>query len=99
MGAIEQLLAKGIRLELQPDNNIRATGRLDDSLRASIRAQKQVLVTELQWRAFEHLLAVVGPAFRTPAHEYAEIREAAKRDLTGALSAYQAMIRKLESAS
>lgn len=97
MGAIEYFLAKGIRLELQLDNNIRAIGRLDDALRSSIKAQKLALIGELQWREFESLLAIVGSACNTPPHEYELIRQAARRDLQAALEAYRGMARQIEA--
>ena len=34
-----------------------------------------------QWQEFESLLAIVGSAYRTPAHEYVAMREAAANDL------------------
>ncbi len=40
---------------------------------------------------FERLLTIVGPVYRTPAHEYAEIREVAAGDLAAALAAYRSM--------
>lgn len=45
--------------------------------------------TNAQWREFETLLAIVGPAYRTPEHEYAEMREAARSELANALIAYR----------
>lgn len=40
---------------------------------------------------FERLLAIVAPAYNTPAHEYAEIRAAAAGDMAAALAAYRSM--------
>ena len=49
-----------------------------------------------QWREFETLLAIVGPAYRTPEHEYAEMRAAARGDLPGALLAYRDMAAQIK---
>ena len=49
------------------------------------------------WRELENLLAIVGPAYRTPAHEYAEMREAARNDLTAALECYRIMAKQIEA--
>lgn len=45
-------------------------------------------------REFETLLAIVAPAYNTPAHEYAEIRDAAASDLAAAVSAYRNMAKQ-----
>lgn len=50
-----------------------------------------------QWREFENLLVIVGAAYRTPAHEYAVIREIAKRDLQAALLAFKDLASQIES--
>ena len=50
--------------------------------------------SELQWREFEALLAIVGPAYRTPADEYPAIRKAAQKDLANALIAFRNMARQ-----
>ena len=50
------------------------------------------------WQEFESLLAIVGPAYRTPAHEYAEMRAAANDDLLGALMAYRVLAHQIEDA-
>lgn len=91
MNAMDHFLARGVRLELVSGNNIRAIGHLDDGLRADIKAQKAQIVGELQWREFESLLAIVAPAYNTPEPEYAEIREAARRDLPAALESYRTL--------
>jgi hypothetical protein len=91
MGALDTFLAKGVRFELLTNDQIAAQGALDDSLRAAIRSEKPKIINELQWREFESLLAIVAPAYKTPAHELDEIREAARTDLTAALIAYQTM--------
>ncbi len=44
-----------------------------------------------KWQEFEALLAIVGPAYDTPAHEYAWAREAAQDDLEAALVSYREM--------
>ena len=97
MGALEHFLAHGVHFELQAGDSIRAVGRLDDSIRADIRAQKPRIINELQWREFESLLATVGPAYRTPEHEYAEMREAARNDLAAALDCYRIMANQIEA--
>lgn len=52
-----------------------------------------------QWREFETLLAIVGPAYRTPEHEYAEMRAAARGDLPDALIAYRAMAAQIAASA
>lgn len=54
--------------------------------------------TRDQWREFESLLARVAPAYNTPVHEYAEIREAAARDLAAALECYRLMAKQIKGA-
>lgn len=49
------------------------------------------------WREFESLLAIVGPAYRTPEHEYAEMRAAARSDLACALIAYRELARQVDA--
>ena len=56
--------------------------------------QKKYVATD-QWREFESLLAIVGPAYRTPDHEYAEMRTAARNDLACALLAYRTLARQV----
>ena len=48
------------------------------------------------WREFESLLAIVAPAYNTPTHELAEIRETACNDLAAALIAYRFMAKQIE---
>ena len=48
-----------------------------------------------QWREFMSLLGIVGPAYNTASHEYAEIREAARGDLASALIAYRVSARQV----
>ena len=95
MGALDTFLAKGIRFELLTEDQIRAQGALDDSLREAIKAAKPNIINELQWREFEVLLAIVGPAYKTPDDEYAEIRAQARRDLPGALMCYRELLKQL----
>jgi len=49
-----------------------------------------------QWREFERLLSIVAPLFDTPAHEYAEISEAARGDLDAAVTTYRIMAKQLQ---
>ena len=49
------------------------------------------------WREFESLLAIVGPAYSTPAHEYELIRATARQDLSTALDAYREMAKQIEA--
>ena len=51
------------------------------------------------WLELERLLAVVGPAYRTPEHEYAEMRAAARGDLPDALTAYRDMAAQIDAAT
>lgn len=48
------------------------------------------------WREFESLFAIVGPAYRTPAHEYPLMRQAARQDMPAALIAYGEMARQIK---
>ena len=91
MGAVERFLTHGIRFELASGENVRVIGKLNDSLRDAIIAQKQQLIYELQLNEFESLLAIVAPAHNTPADELDEIRIMARNDLSAALCAYRAM--------
>jgi hypothetical protein len=50
-----------------------------------------------QWREFESLLAIVAPAYNTPANELDEIREAARNDLASALTAYRLMAKEIRT--
>ena len=50
------------------------------------------------WLEMESLLAIVGPAYRTPEHEYDELRDAARGDLSGALMAYREMASQIKDA-
>ena len=43
------------------------------------------------WLELESLFTTVGPAYRTPEHEYDEMRECARADLANALTCYRAM--------
>jgi hypothetical protein len=52
-----------------------------------------------KWQEFETLLAIVAPAYKTPAHELNEIREAARDDLAAALVAYRLMAREVRGDS
>lgn len=99
MGALDTFLAKGIRFELLTEDQIRAQGALDDSLREAIKAAKPNIINELQWREFELLLAIVAPAYNTAANEYDEIREAARNDLASALIAYRLMAKEVRGHS
>ena len=40
---------------------------------------------------FEALLSILGPAYRTPAHEYELLRELARNDLPAAITCYRIM--------
>lgn len=52
-----------------------------------------------QWQEFESLLAIIGPAYRTPEHEYSEIRNTARSDLDCALTAYRDMAAQISGRS
>lgn len=96
MGAVEQFTRRGIRLELADGENLRAIGKINDSMRTAIRIQKAQIVGELQLREFESLLAIVAPAHNTPAHELNEIRMTARADLSAAICSYRAMARYIK---
>ena len=51
---------------------------------------------KVEWQEFESLLALVAPAYRIPAHEYAEIRAAARGDLQAALLAYRSLAQQIK---
>jgi hypothetical protein len=97
MGALDTFLAKGIRFELLTEDQIRAQGALDDSLRKAIKAAKPTIINELQWREFESLLEVVAPAHNTPTHELDEIRDTARGDLASALIAYRLLAKEIRT--
>ena len=99
MGALDVFLARGVRFELLAGDQIRAIGAIDDALRADIKAAKPAVIGELLWAEFEALLAIVGPAYQTPEHEYAVIRAAARGDLAGALMAYRGMAAQVATKS
>lgn len=48
-------------------------------------------------RELERLIEIVGRAYDTPADEYPQIREAARRDTEGALQSFRAMAEALEN--
>jgi hypothetical protein len=50
-----------------------------------------------KWQEFESLLAIVAPAYNTPANELDEIREAARNDLASALIAYRLMATEIRT--
>jgi hypothetical protein len=81
----------GVRFELNPNQALRAIGVLTEKLRTEIKAQKNSIVYALQWQEFEALLAIVAPAYNTPAHEVDWAREAARGDLEAALVSYREM--------
>jgi hypothetical protein len=89
MEVLAHFITHGVRFELNPNHAVRATGVLNDALRAEIKAQKGNIVYALQWQEFEALLAVVGPAYNTPPHEYDWAREEARGDLEAALVSYR----------
>ena len=97
MGALDTFLAKGIRFELLTEDQIRAQGALDDSLREAIKAAKPNIINELQWRQFEAVLEIVAPAYNTAASELDEIRETARNDLSSALIAYRFMAKEIRT--
>ena len=92
MRALDYFLARGIRLELDASDNVRAIGTLNDSLRMEIRAQKSLILGELQWCGFETILALAIAEFKIPADEVIVMRELAASDLTNALNAYRASV-------
>ena len=96
MGAVEQFLRRGIRLELADGDNVRAIGTLNDSLRAAIKTQKAQIIGELQRREFEALLSIVAPAYNTLAGEYMEIRAAAAGDMAAAIQSYRIMAKQIK---
>lgn len=95
MGAVEQFTRRGIRLELADGENVRAIGTLNDSLRAAIKTQKAQIIDELERQEFEALLAIVAPAYNTPANELDEIRQSARNNLASALVAYRLLANEI----
>ena len=53
-------------------------------------------VNPVQWQEFERLLVIVAQAYKTPAHEYAEMRKAAMHDLDAALTTYRSIAKQLK---
>ena len=98
MGALDAFLARGVRFELLAGDQLKAIGTLDENLRADIKATKPAIIGELLWAEFETLLAIVGPAYRAPEHEYAEMRAVARGDLPDALIAYREMAAQIKDA-
>ena len=94
---IKDATADGVNFALSPNGTIKASGKQAAMNRwlPSIREHKPAIVValtaELQWREFESLLAIVGPAYNTPSHEYEVIRELARNDLSAAISCYRIM--------
>ena len=97
MGAVEQFLRRGIRLELADGDNVRVIGTLNESLRTAIKTQKAQIIDELHWREFETLLAIVGPSYRTRPDEYPVLREVARGDLANALIYYRSEAKRIEA--
>ena len=62
---------------------------------ATIAVANGASVQDASRQEFERLLAIVGPAYRTPATEYAEMREAARGDLENALVAYRELAKQI----
>jgi hypothetical protein len=89
MEVLAHFLKQGVRFALNPNDAVLATGIINDTLRAEIKAQKDNIIYALKWNEFESLLAVVAPAYNTPAHEYDWAREAARGDLDAALVSYR----------
>lgn len=97
MGAIEEFMARGVRFELEAGDTVRAIGRLTDPLRADIKAQKASIIRELQWQEIERLLAIVGPAYRTPQVEIVEMRQLARENMDDALTCYRKLARQINA--
>ncbi len=49
------------------------------------------------WVEFEALMKRVAPYYQTPAHEYAEIRESAAKDIEAALQSWRLMAKELDA--
>ena len=96
MGALDQFKAKAIRFKLIDGRSFRVIGELDDCIRIAIKSQKPELIRELMWNEFEVFMAIVAPAFNTPAAEYPQIRKAAARDLPAALASFADMAKQIE---
>lgn len=99
---LEHATAEGVALTLSLAGAITVTGGqpVVDKWLPIIRDHKPELVQVLraaeQWREFMSLLGIVGPAYKTPAHELAEIRDTGRSDLTSALIAYRVMAKQIE---
>ena len=91
MAALDYFSERGIRLELDHSANVRAFGRLDDSLRMAIKAQKPALIAELQLQELDDLLPSLIAKFNIPRDEQTLMRELARNDLDGALECYRTM--------
>ena len=100
---LKHAAAEEVVLTLSPAGAITVAGGQSDVEKwlPIIRDHKPDLVQLLreteQWREFLSLLGIVGPAYNTPAHEYAEIQNVARGDLDGALIAFREMARQVRS--
>ena len=98
---LEHANAEGVVLTLSSAGAIKVAGDqpVVDKWLPIIRDHKPELVQVLreneQWHEFMSLLGIVGPAYNTASHEYAEIREAALGDLASALLAYRTLARQV----
>ena len=95
MDVLAHFSKHGVQLQLNPNQTVRATGAINDALRAEIQAQKANIIHALKWQEFEALLAIVAPAYNTPPREVDSAREGAWGDLEAALVSYREMAAQL----
>jgi hypothetical protein len=101
---IKEAMADGVNLVLSHGGTIRATGEqvAVNHWLPIIRDNKSAIVSILrvanasQWREFESLLAIVGPAYRTPEDQYPLIREVAGLDMFAALLYYRDLAKQVQ---
>lgn len=100
---LEKAAAEGVILTLCLPDAISVAGDQSavDKWLPVVRNNKPDLVLALheteRWREFMALLRSVGPAYNTPAHEYAELQATARGDLDGALMAFREMAQQVRS--
>lgn len=90
----QEISLKEPRSELTEPTKVPSVSFVSDDSEAS----RDISCDESEkWREFEMLLAIVGPTYKTPDDEYAQIRAMARRDLPAALSSYRILLKQRTS--
>ncbi len=76
---------------INDDRAIKAPAHLGLATLAGLAVATPLRDSNAQWQVFEALLAIVAPAYNTPAHEVEWAREAAWGDLEAVLVSYREM--------